>query len=110
MFGALFVPTEAGAHLVRLVAAARAGSKGSEIIVREETLAFGVRDDDDEDNDGLPDSWEGLVGTTVGVADAALDPDGDGLSSLQEHRLGTLPLVADSDGGGETDGSEVANG
>ena len=80
------------------------------VLPREETMAFAVRDDDDVDHDGLPDSWERRVGTLLDVADGSSDPDGDGLTNLQEYRAGTLPLQADSDGGGETDGSEVLMG
>jgi hypothetical protein len=49
----------------------------------------------DSDGDGLPDSWEmqyfnGLGETATG------DWDHDGLSNLQEYRLGTNPKVYDS--------------
>ena len=36
-----------------------------------------------------------------------LDPDGDGLSSREERRLGTSPRDSDSDGDGIPDGTEV---
>jgi LPXTG-site transpeptidase (sortase) family protein len=38
------------------------------------------------------------------------DPDGDGLTNLQEFNLGTNPLKADTDGDGYPDGREVLNG
>src|SRR5262249_13840905 len=45
----------------------------------------------DRDNDGLPDAWENAHGLIVGVNDAALDPDQDGLNNLQEYLAGTDP-------------------
>lgn len=52
--------------------------------------------DPDDDNDGMPDTWEVLYGfNPLNAADAGLDPDHDGLSNLDEFRLGSNPLVAD---------------
>jgi hypothetical protein len=62
----------------------------------------------DADSDLLPDWWESWRGTQATQADATTDPDGDGLSNLQEYQAGTHPGQDDTDGGGETDGSEVA--
>jgi hypothetical protein len=57
----------------------------------------------------LPDEWERFYFGTTEVNQNA-DPDGDGLTNLQEYRLGTNPLLADTDGDGLPDGWEVHYG
>lgn len=60
--------------------------------------------DADDDNDGMPDSYEEAYGFSVlDASDALLDLDGDGLSNLEEFNLGTDPSLADSDGDGQDD-------
>ena len=67
--------------------------------------------DPDQDNDQMPDRWEDLYGLdSANPADATEDPDLDGLENLQEFMAGTIPHDPDTDDGGESDGSEVANG
>jgi len=69
--------------------------------------AFGYNDDD---NDGLPNSYEQQYSdilSPTNAADAALDSDGDGLTNLQEFTGKTIPNNADSDGDGVKDGAEV---
>jgi hypothetical protein len=75
----------------------------------------------DSDADGLTDRFEiyELAGWTVpnnrdsdhdGIPDGNEDVDGDGLTNLDEQRLGTKPAQADTDGDGVNDGDEVRQG
>ena len=51
--------------------------------------------DPDDDGDGMPDAWEETFGLDpLDPADAALDPDADGIPNLEEYRAGTHPLAA----------------
>ena len=62
--------------------------------------------DADDDNDGLLDSEESVLGTDPLLADT----DDDGLSDLEEGTWGTNPLNHDTDGDGFKDGMEVLAG
>jgi Glucodextranase, domain B/Thrombospondin type 3 repeat len=63
----------------------------------------------DTDGDGMSDGYETANGLNPGDAlDAGGDADGDTVSNLDEHNLGTDPNVVDSDGDGLTDGEEVS--
>ena len=70
----------------------------------------------DTDGDGIEDFDELTVTMTDpvlfdtdgdGVSDGDEDPDGDGLTNIEELKSGTVPNVADTDGDGLTDGTEV---
>ena len=63
----------------------------------------------DTDGNGLPDIWEELYFGKLGV-DPNADPDGDGLTNLQEYLHQTNPLEADTDGDGIPDLWEINHG
>ena len=44
----------------------------------------------------MPDEWEQANGTSIFIADAEDDPDGDGLTNWEEYLAGTLPNEASS--------------
>jgi Tol biopolymer transport system component len=52
---------------------------------------IGNNADLDDDNDGMPDSWEIANGLNPLVNDANIDKDGDGFTNLQEYKAGTNP-------------------
>ncbi|MCP4125023.1 MAG: hypothetical protein GY751_25045, partial [Bacteroidetes bacterium] len=57
---------------------------------------IGENADFDDDNDGMPDSWETANGLDPkSPADALSDNDGDGLSNRTEYEWGTDPNIAD---------------
>jgi hypothetical protein len=68
-----------------------------------EKAAFNYKD---SDSNGMADWWEIRYFGAIGQNPSA-DPDGDGLTNLQEYNARTNPLVADTDGDGLTDGYEV---
>jgi hypothetical protein len=69
-----------------------------------------VADTTDSDSDGMSDTFERTSGLNPAVDDSAGDPDGDGLSNVDEYRDGTSPRLADTDGDGASDGAEHTAG
>ena len=67
----------------------------------------------DQDGDGLPDSWEREhrldFQNTIGDQGATGDPDGDGLINIDEYYNGSDPQDADTDDDGLPDLWEVEN-
>lgn len=50
----------------------------------------------DQDDDGLPDTWERAFAAELSLLDPGRDSDGDGFSDGDERQLGTNPLDATS--------------
>jgi len=121
IYGARFAQTAyGGGYGVRIVAVFKDPANPTNNLIREWNGGFwikGPRPDlqecggpDDTDNDCMPDEWERRCKLDVGRDDRDEDPDRDGLTNYEELLLGTLPCRADTDGGGESDGSEVRHG
>jgi len=68
-------------------------------------------DDPDDDNDGLPDTYEESHAflDPFNASDATLDQDGDSLTNLQEYLAGTDPTKADTDNDGLPDSYEASH-
>lgn len=69
-----------------------------------DTDGVGNNRDSDTDNDGMPNSWELAYSLNpLSSKDAKLDADSDGVTNVNEYRLGTDPRNPDTDGDGITD-------
>lgn len=76
-------------------------------ILREAQGSFALDPAEDTNQNRIPDSWERLYRITN--PDPNDDPDGDKLVNFCEWLSGTDPWNSDTDGGGQSDGSEVQN-
>jgi hypothetical protein len=75
------------------------------------TVSWGGGASNDLDGDGLPNFYEEANGLNPNdPADAALDPDNDGLTNLQEFEKRTDITKADTDGDGLNDKVETGTG
>jgi len=78
------------------------------IIVDTDGDGISDRQDTDDDNDGLPDTWEIANNLDpLDGSDASMDPDSDGLTNMQEYEVGSNPENSDTDNDGLADGAEV---
>lgn len=77
---------------------------------REEYLLGTCADRFDTDGDGMPDGWETAQGLNPLEKDGEGDLDGDGLPNLDEFLHGCSAGMADSDGDGISDGRELLCG
>lgn len=94
-------PEASGSYRVDVV-----GTSGED--VREDSGSFALLQGPDGDGDGLPDGWE--IEHDLDPAnpdDASSDGDHDGLDARCEYQSGTDVRNADTDGGGESDRTEV---
>lgn len=86
-------------------------SPGYEIDPVTRVVEILVRFPDDLDDDRMPDDWERAYGLDpADPLDADRDAEGDGMTNVQEYRMGTNPRQADSDGDGVGDGQEMIEG
>ena len=85
----MLLSTFTAIHYVSLDVRAASDQDGDGLTYGLEYLMNTAPNDPDSDNDGLPDGWEWKYGldplSSNGIDGAVGDPDGDGMSNLQEY-------------------------
>ena len=103
-----FIPSDDHTFII----SARVGGANQDLFIDNLVISTGPGGDDDED--GLPNSYEIAndldPDDATGDNGAEGDPDGDGLSNLDEYENKTNPQNADTDGDGLADGVENGTG
>ena len=74
------------------------------------SAAQGDQQSSDSDQDGLPDYWEEQYFGNITHYGPSDDPDGDGLTNLEEYQSGSDPTNKDTDADEMPDGWEQSNG
>ncbi|HWG91453.1 MAG TPA: hypothetical protein VNZ52_11455, partial [Candidatus Thermoplasmatota archaeon] len=83
-------------------------AQGLEVTIARLVLASLSPVNADTDGDGISDGWEvRYVLDPLRASDATEDPDGDGLTNLEEFKAGASPRSRDTDGDGLDDRLEV---
>jgi hypothetical protein len=111
IYGGTYSATDVGGtYNVLILATFRDPNNSSRVLSREWRGSFWIHglEGNDGDQDTMPDGWEEDHGLDTTIDDSLGDCDGDGLKNIDELHRGTEPCDADTDDGGEQDGSEVA--
>jgi hypothetical protein len=106
IYGATYSAAWGGFYLAKISASGESNT-GSQFVF-EKALGFYNPWEKDKDLDDLPNLWEDQY--FEGEADPQADPDGDGLTNLEEYKYGTNPTLGDSDGDGIDDLTEIKAG
>lgn len=107
LYGARYLNTgQPGAYRVRYFSSTPPSS--GKACSREQRDVIALHAAPDSDANTLPDWWQQKYGVTTGAE--FNDPDRDGVPTLLEFFAHTRPDASDTDGGGESDQSELTAG